>query len=52
LPHRVYVEEGSLVVELRIHDVKEVCKCPPAMLIISSMDTQFNSLTSLGTPNC
>jgi len=28
LPHRVYVEEGSLVVEPRIHDVKEVCKRP------------------------
>jgi hypothetical protein len=28
LPHRVYVEEGSLVVELRIHGVKEICKCP------------------------
>jgi len=26
LPHRVYVEEGSLVVELRIHGVKEICK--------------------------
>ena len=28
MPHRVYVEEGSLVVELRIHGVKEICKCP------------------------
>jgi hypothetical protein len=25
---RVYVEESSLVFELRIHDVKEICKCP------------------------
>jgi len=27
LPHRVYAEEGSLLVELRIHSVKEICKC-------------------------